>query len=228
MIGVLYSRELVAFRVADRVAQILANEEENQRALAATPEAADALRLKVYAERSLPWHDWVTEPEPGQPVDLTTRVNVRLASEDFGGGGNLVGPRADAAVVIECIAPAIARDLGAGAGHTPSDVAAASAVRSAAGFVVHALMSSEYAWLGWHRGELIGKRWIENIRFDYPIFDGSTVHQVRLAEIRLAVELQEEPPQAESVPLEELAFTFLDRTIDGQVVAQVDYAAPEE
>ncbi len=203
--------------VRDQIAAILVSETKSQQALAVQATKDPALwRLRVFAERSNPWEQFLNAPADKSPL-----VNVWYDNSGFAEGSSNVSERqkAEAIFNIDCYGYANSSD-NAGGGHNPGDKEAALEVQRAIRLVRKILMAAEYTYLGM-RG-LVWQRWPQSINIFQPQQGENAIQNVVAARIALRVGFNEFAPQ---VTPETLDFLSIDvrRTEDGEVVLEADY-----
>lgn len=210
--------------VRDQIAAILAVESAAQEARAtAASRDASRWRLRVYLERSNPWHEWQFVPD-NESVDATPIVNVSYESGAFPpGSGNVVEQQKHSAVFnIDCYGYGKSADVPLG-GHSPGDELASLEAHRALRLVRNILMSAHYIHLGL-RG-VVSRRWPQSINVFQPASDGRTVQHVVGARLSLAVDFNEYSPQVQGAAFETLSVEVT-RSADGLVLLRAQY--PDE
>ncbi|MEE9393700.1 MAG: hypothetical protein V3W41_14450 [Planctomycetota bacterium] len=199
--------------VRDQIVSILDVTQADQVAKATTAGKPDPSewKLRVFAERSNPWEQFLNAASDAVP-DQSPIVNVWYDTGAFDKSvGDVVKTQQHAAVYnIDVYGWGIAADV-AGPGHSPGDESAALVLQRGIKFVRNILMSSVNTYLQLRpKPESDGdprvwQRWIQSITsFQVQLGDDSA-HQVNGGRIALAVTFNEFSPQGdESNPLEQL------------------------
>jgi hypothetical protein len=204
--------------IRDQIAAILTIESASQVALATTAGKPnpDDWRLRVFAERSNPWEQYLNDP-----TDVSPLVNVWYDNSSFDGGASNVMERQKATGIfnIDCYGYGVAGTDG-GTGHLPGDREAAFVVQRAVRLVRNILMAAEYTYLSL-RG-LVWQRWPQSVTVFQPQLDGNTVQQIVGARIALAVQFNELSPQVAAEILELLSVDVF-RAEDGSLYVEADY-----
>ena len=203
--------------VRDQIGAILALEVASQMALAtAAVRDPDDWKLRVFSERSNPWEQFLNDQSDGSPI-----VNVWVDNSNFDPKVSTVVERQKSETVynVDCYGYGQSADNPAG-GHTPGDREAAFEAHRALRLVRNILMAAEYTYLGL-RG-VVFRRWTQAITVFQPQQDASQVQQIVGARLVFRVEFNEFSPQ---IPLEtlELLSADVNRTEDGQLIAEADY-----
>lgn len=203
--------------VRDQIAAILASEEASQRAIAALAgRDPEEWRLRVYAERSNPFEQWLNDQTDCSPI-----VNVWFDSSSFDGlaGNTVERQKTEAVYNIDCYGFGLASDE-AGGGHNPGDQAAAFQAHKALRLVRNILMAAQYTYLGL-RG-VVWRRWPQSVTSFQPQQDARQAQQV--VGVRLAFRVQFNEFSPENAP-ETLEFLSIDviRAEDGQILVEADY-----
>lgn len=203
--------------IRDQIGAILATEVASQMALA-TAGARDPndWKLRVFSERSNPWEQFLNDQSDDSPI-----VNVWWDNSNFDPKVSTVVERQKSETVynIDCYGYGKSADNPAG-GHIPGDREAAFEAHRAIRLVRNIMMAAEYTYLGL-RG-VVYKRWVQAITVFQPQQDGNQVQQIVGARLAFRVEFNEFSPQ---IPLEtlELLSADVNRTEDGQLIAEADY-----
>lgn len=206
--------------IRDGIAQLLANEIENQKQMA-TAASLDPVDWDagIYTERSNPWEQFLNDIE--DTVIPRPIVNVWYDGINFDGRASNISDRQKGTGTfnIDCYAAGIASDEPTG--HIAGDEHAAREVHRVTRLIRNIIMASENVNLGFQPG-LIWKRWVSNITPFQPQLTSNAVQQVVAARIALQVDFNEESPQYTGEPLCDLGIT-LHRAEDGLIIAQADY-----
>ena len=203
--------------IRDQIAAILATEVASQMDLAsADGKDPDDWKMRIFAERSNPWEEWLNEQTDKSPI-----VNVWYDNSNFDpGASNIVERQATEAIFnIDCYGYGVSEDVVAG-GHKPGDKEAALTVQKALKLVRNILMAAEYTYLGL-RG-LVWQRWPQSINMFQPPIDGRQTQQVIGARIAFKVKFNEFSPQFDLNVLELVSINVL-RKEDGEIVLEADY-----
>lgn len=203
--------------VRDQIAAILATEVASQMALAsAAAKDPNEWKLRIFAERSNPWEQFLNEQTDRSPI-----VNVWYDNSSFDMGASNISERqkTEAVFNIDCYGYGVSSDT-VGAGHTPGDEDAALEVQKAIRLVRNILMAAEYTYLGL-RG-LVWQRWPQSITVFQPPIDGRTIQQIVGARIAFRVVFNEFSPQFDLNMLELVSVNVL-RAEDGEIVVEADY-----
>lgn len=203
--------------IRDQIAAILATEVASQMALAVTAgEDPDLWKLRIFSERSNPWEQLLNEQ-----VDRSPIVNVWFdnSTQDPGAGTTVERQKTQGVFNIDCYGYGISSDE-AGGGHNPGDKEAAFVLHRALRLVRNILMAAEYTYLNL-RG-VVWQRWVQSITVFQPELDGRQMQQIVGARLAFRVIFNEFSPQVPAETLE-LVSVDVERTEDGEIVAQADY-----
>lgn len=203
--------------VRDQIALILATETASQQALAtAASKDPDLWKLRVFAERSNPWEQWLNNQSDKSPI-----VNVWYDSGNFlkGKGDVVRRQQHDATVNIDCYGVGIASDEPAG-GHNSGDKQAALEAQRALRLVRNILMAGINTNL--QLPGVVGLRWPQSINVFQPQIDNRPITHIVGARLALEVSFDEVSPQFEGVTLEFLSVDIT-RDEDDQVIAEADF-----
>ena len=206
--------------VRDQIGAILALEIVSQMALA-TLAAKDPndWKLRIFLESSNPWEQFLNDQTDDSPL-----VNVWWDNSNFDPKVSTVIERqkSDTVFNIDCYGFGKSADVPAG-GHDPGDRMAAFEAARAIRLVRNILMAAEYTYLKL-RGTVY-RRWTQSITSFQPQQDANQMQQVVGVRLAFRVEFNEFSPQ---VPLEtlELLSADVNRTEDGQLIAEADYSYP--
>ena len=202
--------------VRDQIALILANEVENQKALATAAAEDPALwDLKIYTERAQPWEVWLNNQSDPTPI-----VNVWYDSSNFEKslGDTVERQRSGTTYNIDIYALGVASNDSSG-GHNPGDREAAENAQRGLKLVRNILMADTNTYLQL-RG-LVGTRWPESIQAFQPELPENNYLQIWAVRLALNVEFNEFSPQYVPVNLEVIDIT-LQREEDGRVLAEIE------
>lgn len=222
-ISTLIDKEDSSEIIRDQIAQILADEVASQMTLAIdAAKDPDDWKLRIYTERSNPWEQFLNPNDVG--FDGSPLVNVWFDNETFdtGAGSTVERQKTEGVFNIDCYGYGQSKDDG-GLGHIPGDKEASFEVQRAVRLVRNIIMAAEYTYLDL-RG-LVWQRWPQSITVFQPQLDSRNVSQVVGARIALRVAFNEFSPQVDSVILEAVRGD-IQRTEDGEIVAQVGYDYP--
>ena len=203
--------------IRDQIAAILKIEITSQQALAtAAAKDPDDWKLRIFAERSNPWEQYLNDPE----ADPSPIVNIWFDNSNFDQSGSNIAERqkTEAVFNIDCYGYGVSEDDGAG--HKPGDREAAFEVQKALRLVRNILMAAEYTYLGL-RGS-VWQRWPQAITVFQPQIDGRQVQQIVGARLAFRVVFNEFSPQVVAETLELLSVD-VKRTEDGEIVLEADY-----
>lgn len=203
--------------IRDQIAAIIKLETVSQMALA-TAAAKDPLdwKLRVFAERSNPWEQWLNEQTDESPI-----INVWYDSSTFDPSASNVAERQKTEGVfnIDCYGYGSSKDDGA-TGHRPGDREAALEAHRALRLVRNILMAAEYTYLGL-RGT-VWTRWPQAINAFQPEIDGRQAQHIVGARLAFRVVFNEFAPQVAEEVLE-LMSVDVKRAEDGEIVINADY-----
>ena len=204
--------------IRDQIVAILVTEIAEQQVLAAAAaKDPDDWKLRVFAERSNPWEQYLNDPAS----DPSPIVNVWYDNSNFDQSGSNISERqkTDGIFNIDCYGYGVSEDDG-GTGHKPGDREAAYEVQKALRLVRNILMAAEYTYLGL-RG-LVWQRWPQSITVFQPQIDGRQVQQIVGARVAFRVVFNEFSPQVVAETLEYLSVD-VKRAEDGEIVLEADY-----
>jgi hypothetical protein len=206
--------------VRDQIAQLLANEIANQKALASGAGKDPALwDIKIYAERSNPWEQFLN-----QNPDPTPIANVWFDSEQFDRARSNVVERQTAEGVFNIDIYGYGKASEDGTGQLVSDKQAALEANRAIRLIRNILMAAENTYLQLPRGTA-WDRMPQSITVFQPEIDSRPVQNIRAARFVLNVTYNEFSPQVAGDNLEYLAVD-IKRAEDGSIIAEADYQYP--
>lgn len=202
--------------VRDKIAQILANERDNQLVLAANAGRDVSLwDFDVYAERSNPWEQFLNSQ-----VDVKPIVNVWYESSnvDSRASNSVARQKVDASFNIDICGFGISKRTDSG--HSSGDEVAAKEAHRTIRLVRNILMSSIYTRLDL-RG-VVWDRSLQSISVMQPEIDPASVQKIVGARMSLNVSFSEFSPQYDGDDLCEIGVTLLHGD-SGEVLAQADF-----
>jgi hypothetical protein len=203
--------------IGDLIAQILANEIANQRALAvAAGEPSGDWAVAVYREAASPW-EFFTEDPTLPPV-----VSIRFARFDMLPAETTITQQIGTAqYFLDFAAAGLAE--GSADGQTPGDFSAAVRVQQAVRLIRRILCASINQYLqargsvGWRRVTSFEMFQPPQLTTTKPPWDF-----VAAARLILEVKIRETSPEYEAPDLEQI-FVALKKGQDGAILAQMDY-----
>lgn len=206
--------------VRDQIALLLANEIANQKALAVAAAKDPALwDVKIYAERSNPWEQFLNENPVTTPI-----ANVWFDSETFDMSRSNVVERQTAVGTfnIDIYGYGVASEDGTG--QKVSDEQAALEANRAIRLIRNILMAAENTYLQLTRGTA-WDRMPQSITVFQPEIDNRAIQGIRGARFALNVTYNEFSPQVTGDNLELLSID-IKRAEDGSILAEADYQYP--
>lgn len=207
MISYLIDPALNQFLVRDKIAEILLTELANQELLAVTASQDPLLwRLRLFAQRRLPWDLWSQVPAIGTEEALPV-VNICSDSADRDRLRPLepLQQRYDGIFTISCLGYGVARETESG--HMPADECARLEAERAAGLVRNVLMHQSYRQLG--LPTVVSERDTLGIRRTDPIIDEAKSFHVEGLELTLGVQFMERTRASAGVPLQIIGLNVL-------------------
>jgi hypothetical protein len=217
--------------VRDQIAAILLEESLNQRALAvADGRDPELWELRVYAERSNPYSDWVqvddediqAERDPHGRALTSPIVNVWFdqATTDLHRSNLIERQTVTGVFNVDCFGLGVSSPGGPSGGHVAGDAAAVRAAQRAARLARNILMAGSHTYLQM-RGT-VSRRWVQSLQVFQPQIEQRTVQHVVGARLALHVDFNEFSPQVEGQPLE-LISVGVRRLSDGLLYFTANY-----
>ena len=203
--------------IRDKIALILANETANQQTLATNGGKNPELwKIRVYAERSNPFENFLNEVTDKSPI-----VNIWTDNLNYEKNASTTFERHKTTCVynIDCYGYGEASDNVSG-GHIAGDYDANINVQRCIRLVRNILMSSIY-----HQLDLTGlvwHKWIDSVSFFQPEINANSMQKISGARLSLAVTFNEFSPQYIGTELDYIAID-IKRSLDGQIIAEADY-----
>lgn len=203
--------------IRDKVALILAEEEANQKVLAAeASKDPDLWAFSTYIERATPWQ--LLEDSNGKITSETPLVNVYYDSGNFIKSKSDIVKRQneDGTFLIDIYAAK--NSLNESGTITPGDLRTSLELDRLIKLVRNILMSAFYTYLDLQG--VVWQRWIQEIRKFQPAIEDRPAEHVMAARVNLQVSFNEFSPQEAGVNLEALNVE-LNTDSGGQVI--LDY-----
>ena len=204
--------------IRDQVAQILANEVVNQKALAVADSQDPAgWDFKVFTEKTNPFE--LIESVKAKLGGDAEIVNVWLDSVTFGGSGDTVNrQQPDTVIQIDCVSSKNAADNAAGGITTQADVRASLDSERIGRLVRNILMAATYKNLSLQ--SIVFSRWISRMQKMQPDRDDQPAENTMAFRVTLSVKHFEFSPQVTPGDLDEILID-IERGEEGEVLADL-------
>ena len=218
--------------IRDKIAEILVVESANQMELACKDDSVDCpdqWKLRVYAERSSPWEQFLDLEEIPENVeaDRSPIVNVWFNSDsiDLVSSNSVERRKYQGTFNIDVYGYGLSEDNYNDGGHIPGDMKAAENAHAASRLVRNIIEASIYTYLGLPRG-IVWRRYFQSRTSFQPQLDDRNVQHVVAVRLALVVEYSENAPEYEGQPLQYVS-TELFKAEDGQFILGADYQYPQ-
>ena len=188
--------------IRDKVAQILANEVVNQKALAVGDSQDPAgWDFKIFTEKTNPFE--LIESVKGKAGGDAELANVWLDSITFGGSGDTVErQQPDTIIQIDCVSSKNAEDNASGGITTQADARASLDAERIGRLVRNILMAATYKNLGLQ--SIVFSRWISRMQKMQPDRDDQPIENTMVFRVTLGVKHFEFSPQVTPGDLDEI------------------------
>ena len=203
--------------IRDQVAQILANEVVNQKALAVSDSQDPAgWDFKIFTEKTNPFE--LIESVKGKAGGDAELANVWLDSVSFDQGDVVNRKQPDTIIQIDCVSSKNAADNASGGITTQADVRASLDAERIGRLVRNILMAATYTYLDL-RG-IVAKRWISRMQKMQPDRDDQPAQNTMAFRVTLMISHLEFSPQVTPGDMDEIIID-IKRGESGEVLADL-------